>query len=364
MQMPGRTFTSSASTKFRYGFNGKELDNDIAQGDLDFGARIYDSRIGRFLSVDPDSDEYEFQSVYCISKNNPLALIDFEGRGTNPPDKGKSYIYHRTDEASAADMRANGINPLKSKKSGMMFFSKTSTPTSIGSAAMKQNTLVSFEVNLEKVVEISDKVVNEFWDKAVKEANSKLNTTFTSMADIQSAKGKTARGAFRIAEGYFNEKFANYLSNTEGQIFEYNYNANEKHIAIKAKNPPKLKVAGFFGEGAQKANALYKSIMSSKRYTFLKSVAKSIFTASTFWEVAIPFAIDKNHQANIEYTKNKTLGNYFTDTYAQTGLGYYLGFWNNTSSSTQQVEKASTSKKGGILATFMNWCENLNGSGQ
>lgn len=41
---------------YRYGFNGKENDNDvkgIEGSQQDYGMRIYDPRLGRFLSVDP-----------------------------------------------------------------------------------------------------------------------------------------------------------------------------------------------------------------------------------------------------------------------------------------------------------------------
>jgi hypothetical protein len=47
-----------ANQKYRYGFNGKENDNDIlgassGEGNMqDYGMRISDVRFGRFLSVD------------------------------------------------------------------------------------------------------------------------------------------------------------------------------------------------------------------------------------------------------------------------------------------------------------------------
>ena len=51
--MPERTW-SSDSVSYRYGFSGMEMDNEI-KGDgnsYDFGARLYDSRLGRWLAVD------------------------------------------------------------------------------------------------------------------------------------------------------------------------------------------------------------------------------------------------------------------------------------------------------------------------
>ena len=43
--------------RYRYGFNGKENDNEVkgTGNQIDYGARIYDGRLGRFLSVENSS---------------------------------------------------------------------------------------------------------------------------------------------------------------------------------------------------------------------------------------------------------------------------------------------------------------------
>lgn len=81
--MDGRTFSSD---KYRFGFNGKELDNEI-QGNgnsYDFGARIYDSRLGRWLSLDPLMAKYPDESPFCGIGNNPTIFIDPDGRDIEP----------------------------------------------------------------------------------------------------------------------------------------------------------------------------------------------------------------------------------------------------------------------------------------
>ena len=89
MQMPLRTISDTA---YRYGFNGKEKDNDVkGKGNqLDFGARIYDPRAGRFLSVDPRFKDYPGQSSYVYSSNNPVLYIDAEGEGPKLPSSYKT----------------------------------------------------------------------------------------------------------------------------------------------------------------------------------------------------------------------------------------------------------------------------------
>ena len=77
--MPGRKF--SAGTGYRYGFNGKENDNEVkGEGNQqDYGMRIYDPRLGRFLSVDPLQTKYPFLTPFAFSGNNPIQFADNAG---------------------------------------------------------------------------------------------------------------------------------------------------------------------------------------------------------------------------------------------------------------------------------------------
>lgn len=76
MLMPGRSYSSTA---YKYGFNGKEKDDEVkgAGNSVDFGARIYDSRIGRFLSVDAASQPS--WSKYKSFFDNPIIYSDPSG---------------------------------------------------------------------------------------------------------------------------------------------------------------------------------------------------------------------------------------------------------------------------------------------
>lgn len=72
-----------AKEGYRYGFQGQENVNEI-YGDgnaYDFGARIYDSRLGRNFSQDVyNSLAYPFLSPYNGMANNPIANVDVEGK--------------------------------------------------------------------------------------------------------------------------------------------------------------------------------------------------------------------------------------------------------------------------------------------
>jgi RHS repeat-associated protein len=76
--MPGRQFNANA---YKYGFNGKENDNEIkgAGNSYDFGARIYDPRLGRFLSVDKLTGEAPMLTPYHFCSNAPVSKVDVDG---------------------------------------------------------------------------------------------------------------------------------------------------------------------------------------------------------------------------------------------------------------------------------------------
>ncbi|MCB9256351.1 MAG: hypothetical protein H6579_04405 [Chitinophagales bacterium] len=78
MVMPGRSFTSES---YRYGFNGMEKDGEAWSGSdgnqLDFGARIYDCRLGRWFAV--DQLPKGMQSNYVFARDNPIIFIDPDG---------------------------------------------------------------------------------------------------------------------------------------------------------------------------------------------------------------------------------------------------------------------------------------------
>jgi RHS repeat-associated protein len=77
--LEGRTFSSE---EYRYGFNGKEKDEEgIGGGNqtYDYGFRIYNPSLAKFLSVDPISDEYPMLTLYQFASNTPVSAIDIDG---------------------------------------------------------------------------------------------------------------------------------------------------------------------------------------------------------------------------------------------------------------------------------------------
>lgn len=67
---------------YRFTFNGMEKVDEIngSGNALDFGARIYDARLGRWMSVDPLSIKYPDLSPYIYCANNSILFIDPNGK--------------------------------------------------------------------------------------------------------------------------------------------------------------------------------------------------------------------------------------------------------------------------------------------
>ncbi len=68
-----------AGNEYRYGVNGMEKDDEIhnVEGSFyDFGVRIYDSRVGRWLSVDSLENKCPSFASYIFVSNSPLSYKD------------------------------------------------------------------------------------------------------------------------------------------------------------------------------------------------------------------------------------------------------------------------------------------------
>lgn len=87
--------------QYRYGFNGKENDNEVkgTGNQQDYGMRIYDPRIGKFLSVDPLASSYPFYTPYQFAGNMPIKYIDLDGLepAENPQFAGQGAYASQKD---------------------------------------------------------------------------------------------------------------------------------------------------------------------------------------------------------------------------------------------------------------------------
>lgn len=78
MGMPAR---NNITRSYDFGFEGKRSDHEVS-GDFnsyDFGARMYDPRLGRWLSIDAYATKYAELSPYNFAGNSPIQFGDIDG---------------------------------------------------------------------------------------------------------------------------------------------------------------------------------------------------------------------------------------------------------------------------------------------
>jgi RHS repeat-associated protein len=139
-----------------YTFSGKEKDMETGYGY--FGARYYDSGLSIWLSVDPMSDKYPSMSPYNYCANNPVILVDPDGR-----------IVVTLDEAS----RTNIINTLTKDEAIYIRFKKDGTldvKRLMKSKSTSENMLALKELaksDTKYIFSVADKDLegNDFFDK-------------------------------------------------------------------------------------------------------------------------------------------------------------------------------------------------------
>ncbi len=77
--LPGRNFSSDS---YRFSFQGQEKDDDLQGGagtSYNYAYRMHDSRVGRFLSIDPLVAKYPYWTPYAFCGNMLIQYRELEG---------------------------------------------------------------------------------------------------------------------------------------------------------------------------------------------------------------------------------------------------------------------------------------------
>ncbi len=188
MLEPGRQFAQSNLGGYRYGFNGKEQDNEVkgAGNQIDYGERMYDPRMGRFMRMDPLSQQYPELTPYQFDGNSPVTFIDQDGLEMmyKLPD-GRIYIPPPSDHLRIPiPIGATAIPPQTGTHKGNIL----------------ENTLVNFLTPLAEGINDIVGGASARRRKVVTTSNGKVKSHITTTTTRGASVGRALGGIVTVLE--------------------------------------------------------------------------------------------------------------------------------------------------------------------
>ena len=212
----GLMSTSSRQSVQPYKYNGKELDRKGGLDWYDYGARMYDAALGRFMKTDRFSEKYVSLSPYQYGANNPVNNIDVNG---------DSLLLNKTSVAEAMLAIYNGLEDGTNLK--MKFNNGVLDPTSIEAHAK-----VTSDFFLQDLYEIATNVVElSVSDKNTFIMNGQIiSESFIAPEDYNTSQYGAAFESLLVASGQLTGKVI------EGNLGQTLVSGNEAASGKKSTN--------------------------------------------------------------------------------------------------------------------------------
>ncbi|MCD8413426.1 RHS repeat-associated core domain-containing protein, partial [Tenacibaculum finnmarkense] len=101
----GNVSSLGNSSAQKFGFGGKELNQELGIEWMDFGARNYDASLGRWMNLDPLAEDMRRHSPYNYAFDNPVYWIDPDGMKPEDDYFNKKGEYLGSDNAETDNVQ-------------------------------------------------------------------------------------------------------------------------------------------------------------------------------------------------------------------------------------------------------------------
>ena len=110
--------STTSQPYYKYKFQNKEWQDELSLNLYDFGGRLYDPAIGRWMNIDPKSETSRRFSPYVYALNNPVYFIDPDGMQADDwinytGKNGKQQIIYDSSVKTVAEAAAKGYTNVK-----------------------------------------------------------------------------------------------------------------------------------------------------------------------------------------------------------------------------------------------------------
>ena len=188
------------STAQKFGYNGKELNEELGLNWQDYGARNYMPDLGRWTTMDPLAEKFYNDSPYHMAANNPIVFMDYNGEDyvlTINWDTGaitvSGTLYTTKEDSKAANKAAKNWN----KQSGNFKYSFTDEDGN------KQDLTVNYDINVQEVEVGKGETKIGALNKAVSSDKSGGGNAFNVVSDgdlPSNTNGRTQSNYIRVKD--------------------------------------------------------------------------------------------------------------------------------------------------------------------